>query len=206
MAEHLAAIFGTEKDKVNCSFFFKIGACRHGMKCARIHNIPAFSSSILMKNLFINHNIQVNHKESTIQQQKEFNQFYQELFEEISKKYGEIVELNVCNNLGEHLNGNAYVKFRDESDALTAVNELNKRWFDGNVIYAELSPVTDFGEACCRQYELNQCDRGKLFKNQQRRYNRRRRHNDKKRKHIPDNYFGNSGGKCSRLSTYHHYH
>ena len=29
MAEHLASIFGTEKDRVNCPFFFKIGACRY---------------------------------------------------------------------------------------------------------------------------------------------------------------------------------
>ena len=27
-AEHLASIFGTEKDRVNCPFFFKIGSCR----------------------------------------------------------------------------------------------------------------------------------------------------------------------------------
>jgi splicing factor U2AF subunit len=27
-------------------------------------------------------------------------------------------------------------------------------------LYAELSPVTDFGEACCRQYELSECTRG----------------------------------------------
>lgn len=25
MAEHLASIFGTEKDRVNCPFYFKIG-------------------------------------------------------------------------------------------------------------------------------------------------------------------------------------
>ena len=35
MAERLARLFGTEEDKVNCSFFFKIGACRHGEKCTR---------------------------------------------------------------------------------------------------------------------------------------------------------------------------
>lgn len=29
-AEHLADIYGTEKDKVNCPFYWKIGACRHG--------------------------------------------------------------------------------------------------------------------------------------------------------------------------------
>ncbi|XP_011695295.1 PREDICTED: uncharacterized protein LOC105454406 [Wasmannia auropunctata] len=43
MAEYLASIFGTEKDKVNCSFYFKIGACRHGDRCSRIHNKPTFS-------------------------------------------------------------------------------------------------------------------------------------------------------------------
>jgi len=34
MAEYLASIFGTEKDKVNCSFFFKMGACTHGDRCS----------------------------------------------------------------------------------------------------------------------------------------------------------------------------
>ncbi|KAJ9596127.1 hypothetical protein L9F63_012711, partial [Diploptera punctata] len=45
MAEYLASIFGTEKDKVNCSFYFKIGACRHGDRCSRIHNKPTFSQA-----------------------------------------------------------------------------------------------------------------------------------------------------------------
>ena len=32
--------------------------------------------------------------------------------------------------------------------------QLNNRWFNGQPIHAELSPVTDFREACCRQYEM----------------------------------------------------
>lgn len=32
--------------------------------------------------------------------------------------------------------------------------------FNGCPIYAELSPVTDFREACCRQYELGGCNKG----------------------------------------------
>ena len=54
MAEYLASIFGTEKDKVNCSFFFKTGACTHGDRCSRIHNKPTFSQTVLMSNLYIN--------------------------------------------------------------------------------------------------------------------------------------------------------
>lgn len=33
MAEHLATIFGTEKDRVNCPFYFKIGRCRCARTC-----------------------------------------------------------------------------------------------------------------------------------------------------------------------------
>ncbi|XP_058281359.1 splicing factor U2AF 26 kDa subunit isoform X2 [Hylobates moloch] len=127
MAEYLASIFGTEKDKVNCSFYFKIGACRHGDRCSRLHNKPTFS---------------------------------QEVFTELQEKYGEIEEMNVCDNLGDHLVGNVYVKFRREEDAEQAVAELNNRWFNGQAVHAELSPVTDFRESCCRQYEMGECTRG----------------------------------------------
>ncbi|CAL4196874.1 unnamed protein product, partial [Meganyctiphanes norvegica] len=49
--------------------------------------------------------------------------------------------------------------FRYEEDAEKAVSDLNNRWFGGRAIYAELSPVTDFREACCRQYEMGECTR-----------------------------------------------
>ena len=67
--------------------------------------------------------------------------------------------MNVCDNLGDHLVGNVYIKFRREEDAERAVKDLNNRWFGGRPIYAELSPVTDFREACCRQYEMGECTR-----------------------------------------------
>jgi len=47
-----------------------------------------------------------------------------------------------------------FLQFRREEDAERAVNDLNNRWFGGRPVYAELSPVTDFREACCRQYEM----------------------------------------------------
>ncbi|XP_029434556.1 uncharacterized protein LOC115076799 isoform X3 [Rhinatrema bivittatum] len=84
----------------------------------------------------------------------------QEVFTEMEEKYGEVEEMNVCDNLGDHLVGNVYVKFRREEDAEKAVLDLNNRWFNGQPIHAELSPVTDFREACCRQYEMGECTRG----------------------------------------------
>ncbi|XP_055349681.1 splicing factor U2AF 26 kDa subunit-like [Paramacrobiotus metropolitanus] len=167
MAEYLASIFGTEKDKVNCSFYFKIGACRHGDRCSRIHNKPTFSQTIVLLNVYQNpqNSAQTadgshlgNITETEIQEH--FDQFFEEIFTEVEDRYGEIEEMNICDNLGDHLVGNVYIKFRREEDAERAVNELNNRWFNGRPIYAELSPVTDFREACCRQYEMGECTRG----------------------------------------------
>ncbi|XP_074594035.1 splicing factor U2af 38 kDa subunit-like isoform X2 [Brevipalpus obovatus] len=163
MAEYLASIFGTEKDKVNCSFYFKIGACRHGERCSRIHNKPTFSQTILLSNLYQNPQNNAQSAEgktmSDEEAQKHFDDFFEDVFVELEDKYGEIEEMNVCDNLGDHLVGNVYVKFRREADADRAVRDLNNRWFAGRPIYAELSPVTDFREACCRQYEMGECTR-----------------------------------------------
>lgn len=196
MADYLASIFATEKDKVNCSFYFKIGACRHGEKCTKLHNRPTFSQTVLLRNLYLsplNSAQTANQLESHVQKelQMHFDDVYEELFVEMEAKYGEIEELNICENLSDHLVGNTYVKFRYEEDAEKACNDLNNRWFNGQPIYAELSPVTDFHEASC-QFAGKQCPRGgfcnflhlksisrslrdKLFKGSRRRRNVNRR-------------------------------
>jgi splicing factor U2AF subunit len=38
-----------------------------------------------------------------LQQQQLFDDFYEDLFVEMSDKYGPVEELHVCDNLGEHL-------------------------------------------------------------------------------------------------------
>ncbi|XP_059940967.1 splicing factor U2AF 26 kDa subunit isoform X3 [Mesoplodon densirostris] len=177
MAEYLASIFGTEKDKVNCSFYFKIGACRHGNRCSRLHNKPTFSQvplptfrpfsqelgrapTIVLLNLYRNPQNTAQTADgshchvSDVEVQDHSDNFFEEVFTELQEKYGEIEEMNVCDNLGDHLVGNVYVKFRREEDAERAVAELNNRWFNGRAVHAELSPVTDFRESCCRQYEM----------------------------------------------------
>ncbi|XP_069802338.1 splicing factor U2AF 35 kDa subunit isoform X1 [Dendropsophus ebraccatus] len=97
---------------------------------------------------------------SDVEMQEHYDEFFEEVFTEMEEKYGEVEEMNVCDNLGDHLVGNVYVKFRREEDAEKAVKDLNNRWFNGQPIHAELSPVTDFREACCRQYEMGECTRG----------------------------------------------
>lgn len=87
----------------------------------------------------------------------------------------------MCDNVGDHLIGNVYARYEWETEAQAAVDNLNDRWYagkssssmstsllapifipppSGRPLYAELSPVTDFREACCRQNENGECNRG----------------------------------------------
>lgn len=91
--------------------------------------------------------------------QHHFEDFYEDLFEELSK-YGEIQNLNICDNLADHMVGNVYVQFREEDHAAAALQNLSGRFYAGRPIIVDFSPVTDFREATCRQYEENVCGRG----------------------------------------------
>lgn len=52
MAARLAKVYGTEMDKVNCPFFYKMGACRYGDSCERIHNKPPISETVCLKHMY----------------------------------------------------------------------------------------------------------------------------------------------------------
>ncbi|PQP98161.1 splicing factor U2af small subunit B-like [Prunus yedoensis var. nudiflora] len=91
--------------------------------------------------------------------QDNFEDFYEDLFEELSK-YGQIESLNICDNLADHMVGNVYVQFREEEHAQAALQNLTGRFYAGRPIIVDFSPVTDFREATCRQYEENVCNRG----------------------------------------------
>ncbi|VAH10550.1 unnamed protein product [Triticum turgidum subsp. durum] len=164
MAEHLASIFGTEKDRVNCPFYFKIGACRHGDRCSRLHNRPTTSPTIVLANMYQRPDMitpGVDAQGVAIapeKMQEHFEDFYEDIYEELSK-FGEVETLNVCDNLADHMIGNVYVQFREEEQAVAAHNALQGRFYSGRPIIVEYSPVTDFREATCRQFEENSCNR-----------------------------------------------
>ena len=44
----------------------------------------------------------------------------EDIFEELDK-YGEIENLNICDNLADHMVGSVYAKFKDENDAARAM-------------------------------------------------------------------------------------
>lgn len=65
----------------------------------------------------------------------------------------------MCDNVGDHLQGNVYARFEWEAEAAKACEILNDKWYAMRPLLAELSPVSDFREACCRQNELGECKR-----------------------------------------------
>ncbi|GAM24506.1 hypothetical protein SAMD00019534_076810 [Acytostelium subglobosum LB1] len=164
MAERRAAIFGTEKDQQNCPFYLKIGACRHGDRCSRLHNKPLASQTIILPNLYQSPYLKRPANLPPIQAteeeiQKHFDDFYEDIHEGLAK-YGTVELLYVTANLGDHLIGNVYVRFSTEESAAAACEGLRGRYYDGRPIVAEFSPVTDFNESRCRQFDLGTCDRG----------------------------------------------
>ena len=168
MAKHLARIHGTEEDKVNCPFYFKIGACRHSDRCSRLHHRPAFSPTLLIKHLY-RHPVRLAELqqaatagEAVIDEKQAMEDFlclYEDMFLELSK-FGRIDELHVCDNLGDHMIGHVYCKFFNEEDASDALQVMNGRFYDGRRMEVEFSPVTDFQEARCRDYDETSCSRG----------------------------------------------
>mmetsp|Transcript_12442 Transcript_12442/g.34023 ORF Transcript_12442/g.34023 Transcript_12442/m.34023 type:complete len:263 (-) Transcript_12442:194-982(-) len=168
MAAHLARIHGTEEDKVNCPFYYKIGACRHSDRCSRLHHKPAFSPTLLVKHLYRHPQrlaeLQqaatagpaiVDHEKA----QEDFLVFYEDLYMEFSK-FGRIDALHVCDNLGDHMIGHVYCKFTDEEDASDALQVMNDRYYDGRKMEVEFSPVQNFQEARCRDFDEENCARG----------------------------------------------
>lgn len=164
-AEHLARIHGTEEDKVNCPFYFKIGACRHGDKCSRQHHRPPFSETILVKHMWDNPMIALASAGGDINRidksamQESLDDFYEEIFEEFSK-FGKVEDIQVCENLGDHMVGNVYVKYGDEEEAEMALQSMQGRYYACRPLACEHSPVSDFREARCRQFDEGTCQRG----------------------------------------------
>jgi len=151
---------------VNCPFYFKIGACRNGDRCNRMHSKPERSSVVLLPHLypatadtlFVGNDEDWDDEEYQ-KAQEHMEVFYEEVFLELCN-YGEIEDMVVVDNVSDHMVGNVYVKYQNEDDAAKAVQSCEKRFYGSRLMQAEFSPVTDFREARCRAFYETRCARG----------------------------------------------
>ena len=151
--------------RVNCPFYFKIGACRHGDGCTRQHNKPPLSQTLLFFQLYNNPAAAIAFadgfdvpQEELLEAAKHFEDFYEEVYAEFCR-YGEILDFMVADNIGEHMVGNIYVKFASEDQAEACYRDKNGKYYNNQQIRIEYSPVTDFREAQCRQNAEGTCER-----------------------------------------------
>jgi splicing factor U2AF subunit len=115
MAKHLARIHGTEEDRVNCPFYYKIGACRHGDRCSRLHHKPAFSQTLLFKHLYQHPKraaelAQAAGGQGPTEEEalEDFLCFFEDMYMELSK-FGRLEGIYVADNLGDHMIGHVHV-------------------------------------------------------------------------------------------------
>ena len=154
------------KYRVNCYFYSKIGACKHGDHCNRIHNKPNISQTIMFRHLYQNPPAAISFAEGEKvsdedlkEALKHFEQFYEEIFLELSN-FGELKDLSVCDNMCDHLIGNVYAKFYDEASASKAFNELEGKYYHSNLVDEEYCPIINVKDCKCRKYEDGLCQRG----------------------------------------------
>jgi len=168
MSDNFNKIFATEEDRVNCPFYFKIGACRNGDRCNRAHVRPTSSQTLLLPHMYPNiaESMAIASDEDWDDEmyaraQEHVEAFYEEVFLELAN-YGEIEDLVVLDNVSDHMVGNVYCKYYHEEAAERAVRNLSGRFYGGRLIQAEYTPVTDFREARCRAFHETRCARGGL--------------------------------------------
>ncbi|KAJ5069490.1 u2 small nuclear RNA auxiliary factor [Anaeramoeba ignava] len=219
MADLLCKIHGTEQDKINCTFYHKVGVCRHGDTCTKRHIIPSYSRTLFIPGMYQNPRATVDINKIDRKLKKNFKYldgFYVDIFLELCK-YGEIEEMMVTDNLTSHLLGHVFVRYFSEEEAENALMKLKGRYYNGVLLKPEYSPVTDFRDARCRQNDTdaNGCQRGdfcnflhirdpsrnilrQLFKKQHKIYSQKEKEKERERE---EDYHH----KRSRSGRHHHH-
>ncbi|XP_067117122.1 U2 small nuclear ribonucleoprotein auxiliary factor 35 kDa subunit-related protein 2 [Osmerus mordax] len=162
--------FGTEKDRDNCPFFIKTGACRFGDRCSRKHVHPESSPTLLVRGMFVTFGLDqsrrddydtdacLEYSEEEVQQQ--FLDFYQDVLPEF-RTAGKVLQFKVSCNYEPHLRGNVYVQFDTEEQCREAFMLFNGRWYAGKQLQCELCPVTRWKTAICGLFDRQKCPKGK---------------------------------------------
>uniref|UniRef100_H3B096 Zinc finger CCCH-type, RNA binding motif and serine/arginine rich 2 n=2 Tax=Latimeria chalumnae TaxID=7897 RepID=H3B096_LATCH len=172
--------YGTEKDRANCPFYLKTGACRFGDRCSRKHARLSSSQTLLVRGMFVTFGMEqskrddydtdasLEYSEEEIYQQ--FVDFYEDVLPEF-KNVGKVIQFKISCNHEPHLRGNVYVQYQMEEECQEAFAFFNGRWYAGRQLQCEFSPVTRWKTAICGLYERQKCPRGKncnflhVFKN-----------------------------------------
>ncbi|KAA0707852.1 Zinc finger, RNA-binding motif and serine/arginine rich protein 2 [Triplophysa tibetana] len=162
--------YGTEKDKANCPFFLKTGACRFGDRCSRKHEHQSSSTTLMVRGMFVTFGMEQIRRDdydtdaSLEYSEEEFHQQFLEFFEDALPEFrnaGRVVQFKVSCNFELHLRGNVYVQYDTEEECKEAFMMFNGRWYAGRQLQCEFSPVTRWKTAICGLFDRQKCPKGK---------------------------------------------
>ncbi|OLQ13327.1 Splicing factor U2af small subunit B [Symbiodinium microadriaticum] len=126
--------FIAEEDRVNCPFYFKIGACRNGDRCNRAHSKPTSGNTILIPHLYpcIPEAMAVANDdewddETYARQQEHLEHFYEEVFLELAK-FGEAM-VALCEDAEYRGQLSAWLQKKKSGTSAFRMREYNKRYF-----------------------------------------------------------------------------
>ncbi|KAI1899551.1 hypothetical protein AGOR_G00062950 [Albula goreensis] len=162
--------YGTEKDRANCPFFLKTGACRFGDRCSRMHVRPPSSTTLMIRGMFVTFSMEQSQRDdydtdaslefSEDDLHQNFLEFYEDVLPEF-KSVGKVVQFKVSCNFEPHLRGNVYVQYDTEIECKEAFITFNGRWYAGRQLQCEFSPVTRWKTAICGLFDRKKCPKGK---------------------------------------------
>ncbi|KAJ8399619.1 hypothetical protein AAFF_G00410300 [Aldrovandia affinis] len=162
--------YGTEKDRANCPFFLKTGACRFGDRCSRVHVHPTSSTTLMIRGMFVTFSMEQSRRDdydtdagleySEDDVQQHFLEFYEDVLPEF-RSAGKVVQFKVSCNFEPHLRGNVYVQYETEVQCTEAFMMFNGRWYAGRQLQCEFSPVTRWKTAICGLFDRKKCPKGK---------------------------------------------
>lgn len=161
--------------KVICRFYEKVGSCRFGDNCSRLHEEVTSSNTLLLQGMFSTFafdimerakntehgdidDIWLEHSDADLYD--EFVEFYNDVIPEL-EAYGKLRQFKVCCNRDKHLLGNVYVQYKHKSDAVKAATNLNGRFYAGKSLTVKYILIKSWKSAICGlHYNNRNCPRG----------------------------------------------
>lgn len=135
-----------------CTFFNKVGACRHGDTCTKIHNKPEKSAVLNFKHLWAAKQL------VTEEDQAAYEKFYDDFYT-LCSQYGKVLDMIVAENQSSHLIGNVMVQFSTENEAIDAAENMTNTSFNNKILQPEFSPVINLREARCKAHDADECQK-----------------------------------------------
>ncbi|KAG2456976.1 KPB2 kinase, partial [Polypterus senegalus] len=162
-----SADYGTEKDRANCPFFLKTGACRFGDRCSRKHPHPSASQTLMIRSMFLTFGMEQSKRDdydtdaSLEYSDEEIHQQFLDFYEDVLPEFQSVGKV---------------VQFKNPvTGLLPASQEQKDAWVRDNV-YSILAvwglgmayrKNADQDEDKAKAYELEQVEKVEKFKHTQ---------------------------------------